>query len=155
MSFPPVNFPNADLKLRQTDAVTQVWDIGRKKWLILTPEEWVRQHLLHYLVFHLNYPLSLLAAEQKVKYNQRNKRYDLLIYHSNGKPLLLAECKAPGVKINQVVMDQAAVYNKIIKAPYVCLSNGLQHFCVFYHENNFTFLNEIPTYENAILKLEN
>ena len=101
----------------------------RRKHVVLTPEEWVRQHVVHYLINHLGYPRGLLVLERGLRYNQRLKRTDLLAMNAAGQPLLLVECKAPSVKIDAAVARQAATYNQTIGAPLLLLTNGLTHYC--------------------------
>lgn len=123
-----LNLPEFDVKFKTDDCQKFVFDIIRKKYLVLTPEEWVRQHFLNYLINHCQYPISLIKCEGGLKYNKRLKRTDILIFNREMKPFLLVECKAPEVKIDQKVFSQAAVYNKIIGAEFVILTNGLKHF---------------------------
>lgn len=122
-----------------------VWDGLRKKYLVLTPEEWVRQHLLHYLMHHLQYPPAAIASESGFKLQQQSKRCDVLVY-KKGTPVLLAECKAPQVKINQGTLDQASRYNLHYEVPYIVLSNGLQHFAAKAKNKSYMQLPAIPPY---------
>ncbi len=135
----------------------EIFDEIRKKWLVLTPEEWVRQHLIKFLVDDRKYPSSLIALERLVNVNGLAQRTDAVVYDRNGQALVVCECKAPEIAINQRVFDQAARYNASIKAPYLLISNGMSHyFCKIDHlESAFIFLKEIPTFadlENGMLK---
>ncbi len=121
----------------------------RKKHLALTPEEWVRQHFVHYLIEHRNFPKGLLKLENAVKYHQRSGRYDAVFLDRTGKPFLLVECKAPTVKITQETFDQVKRYNTQLNAPYIAITNGLTHFFmkIDFHENKVFFLDDIPHYQ--------
>lgn len=143
----PLQLPYPELKLARKKDEPQVWDILRKKWLKLTPEEWVRQHLLHFLIDHKEYPLSSLAVEGGFRLNQKLQRTDILVY-KNGSPQLLAECKSPQVKLNQAVFDQASRYNLHYRVPYIVLSNGLTHYAarVDFEAGAYQLLHEIPSY---------
>jgi hypothetical protein len=124
-----LHFPQPDLRLRETNETLQVWDVVRKKWVALTPEEWVRQHLIHFLRDHRGWSEALMAVEKNLKYNGLNRRPDVVVYTSEMKPCLLAECKAPEVAINQLVLDQAVMYNRALGVSYVLVTNGLHTSC--------------------------
>ena len=144
----PINLPHAALRLKQEEGKTLVFDICRKKWLVLAPEEWVRQHWLHELTGRLGYPAGLIKAEGSHKYNRLRKRSDILCYGPEGRPLLLAECKAPDVPINNAVFRQAVLYNKTIKAPCLLLTNGLKHFCALAEPaGTYKFIDAVPAYQ--------
>ncbi len=141
-----LNLPEAPLQLAKRGTQPYVWDAIRKKHLVLTPEEWVRQHLIFYLQ-GLGYPTSNMALEGGFQQNQTTKRTDILVY-KNGKPTVLVECKAPQVKLTQSALDQASRYNLHYKAHYLFISNGLVHYCAKTHldKASFTFLNQLPKY---------
>jgi hypothetical protein len=145
-----LNLPSYDPKFRRRNDKIEIFDPIRKKYLILTPEEWVRQHFLNYLVSHLNYPRSLIKLESGLKYNTLQKRSDILVYNRSGSPFMLVECKAVEVKLTQKVLEQVAVYNHIISAQYLVITNGLLHYCykVKQVENSFEFMQELPLFEN-------
>lgn len=124
-----LNLPAYNCKLKHSDGNTFIFDPIRKKFVLLTPEEWVRQHFLNYLVSHLGYPRSLVSIEKGTAYNQLQKRTDLRIYSMSGTPLVLVECKASTVPISAETVKQASVYNQTIRAKYVMLTNGLEHYC--------------------------
>lgn len=132
MHMPALNLPPFATRLRSVDGQTEIFDEFRKKQLRLTPEEWVRQHLLHYLTGVLAYPKARLAVEKSISLNKMIRRYDAVIFDESGLyPLLLIECKAPEVSINQEVFDQAARYNQVLGVQFFLLSNGLAHHFAF------------------------
>ncbi len=124
-----LDLPGFDYQISKAEGKIWIFDIIRKKQVVLTPEEWVRQHVIHFFINHLKYPRSLIKIETGLKYNQLQKRSDVVVYDREGKPWLLMECKAPDLKLNQNVVMQAAVYNNDIKAKYISISNGMQHVC--------------------------
>ena len=148
MNMPQLNLPNADLKIKLVEGTTQVFDAVRKKYLVLTPEEWVRQHFIHYLNKEKNYPLGLMGVEQMVKYNGMQTRADIVLYTADGKPNVIVECKAPNVKITQDTFNQIAKYNFKLKVEFLVVTNGMQHFCckIDYENNKITFLKEVPAF---------
>ncbi len=144
-----LNLPDCELKFREDHGKTYVLDILRKKYVLLTPEEWVRQHFLHFMMEHLGYSKGLFRVEKGLRYNRKLKRADILFCDNNGNPLVLVECKAPNQPINQEVFNQASVYNKELKAKISIITNGLKHFC---YETDFSthqinFLDKIPSYQ--------
>ena len=116
--------------------------------MVLTPEEWVRQHFIHYLNQEKNYPLGLMGVEKMVKYNGMQTRADIVLYTTEGKPNMIVECKAPNVKITQDAFNQIAKYNFKLQVPLLVVTNGIQHFCckMDYETNGIKFLEEIPSY---------
>ncbi len=148
-----LDLPPFDAKLTQS-ATNQplIWDGLRRRHVVLTPEEWVRQHVVHYLTGHLGYPRGLLALERGLRYNQRQKRTDLLALCPDGQPLLLVECKAPGVAITAATARQATTYNHTIGAPLLLLTNGLVHYCwrVDFEARTNERLADIPAYADAM-----
>ena len=152
IQLPVLNFPDADLRFREIKGRIHVFDMSRKKYVALTPEEWVRQRCLHYLRDYKNYPGSLLSVEKGIKVNDREFRYDLVAYNRNANPVLLVECKAPEVKIDQKVFDQIAVYNFELKVPYLLVTNGTDHYCcrVDFISRQYAFLREVPDYKALI-----
>lgn len=124
-----LNLPAAPLEFRNEAGKLYVFDPIRKRHLVLTPEEWVRQHLIYFLYEHKKFPKSLFRVERGLKYNTLSKRTDIVIFDRDGNPFLLVECKSPQAGINEAVFRQAAAYNNTLKAPYYMLSNGLKHYC--------------------------
>jgi hypothetical protein len=144
----PLNLPAYKFKIKSTKNKYAIFDIVRKKYVSLTPEEWVRQHLIHYLIEEKNYPISLIAIEKKITLNNLTKRTDILVFNAQGLPHIIVECKAPSIKISQHAFDQIARYNLKLNANYLIISNGLNHYyCKMDIENEkFVFLKEIPNY---------
>lgn len=147
--FPILNLPHYALTLQEQDGKTKVFDALRKKWLVLSPEEWVRQHLIQYLIQEKKYPKGRIQLEGGLQVNTLSRRSDILIYDDQGAPYLLVECKASSVRITQEVFEQAAAYNSSLKVRYLVVSNGLQHFCceIDYHKKESRYLADIPVYE--------
>ncbi|MDR6300921.1 type I restriction enzyme HsdR N-terminal domain-containing protein [Mesonia maritima] len=143
-----LNLPSYKFRFKNSENKTAIFDVLRKKFIFLTPEEWVRQHIIHYLLEEKNIPRQLLNAEKQVKVNGLTKRYDILAYKPDGKIHLIVECKAPSVKITQETFDQIARYNLALKADYLMVSNGIQHYyCQLnYTEEKYIFLADIPSY---------
>ena len=136
-------------RFKNSENKVAIFDEIRKKFIILTPEEWVRQHVVHYLLQDKKYPKSYINVEKIIKINNLNKRYDIVVYQPNGDVFLLIECKAPEVTINQQTFDQIARYNLVLNAKYLMVSNGLNHyFCQMDFENQkYIFLKELPEFE--------
>jgi hypothetical protein len=147
-----LNLPTYDLKIRNMNGKTEVLDIIRKKYVSLSPEEWVRQHFIHYLVNERNVPSSLISVEASLKYNSLRKRSDIVVHDNRGKPQMIVECKAPEVEISQDVFDQVALYNMTLDVPFLVVTNGLEHFACFIVKRNstYSFLTEIPDYSEII-----
>ena len=148
MDFSKLNLPNVALKTKLVDGTTQVFDVVRKKYFKLSPEEWVRQHFLHYLNIEKNYPFGVMKVEKMVKYNNLSTRADIIIYNREGKPHMIVECKSSDTKITQDVFDQISRYNFNLRVKYLVVTNGLQHFCckLDYQKNKIVFLKDIPVY---------
>lgn len=141
-----LNFPHYTFKIKTSENKTVIFDIVRKKYLILTPEEWVRQHVIHYLHFEKKYPLSLMSIEKQLKVNSLTRRTDVVVYNTMGNPFIIVECKAPSVSISQDTFDQIARYNLSLNANYLYVTNGLNHYySMMDHLNqSFIFLHELP-----------
>jgi type I site-specific restriction endonuclease len=142
--FTPLNLPMANLKLSKKDNSVYVWCEIRKKNLVLTPEEWVRQHLIHYLVYHKKFPKGLIASEIEIKANKQKRRCDLVVFDSELKPRILIECKAPEINLNLKVVQQIIHYNNQLQVPVIAISNGLQHeiISINYETNEFVKLDD-------------
>lgn len=126
--YPDLNLPAANLKLIKEEGEFYVYDIIRKKNILLTPEEWVRQHFVHYLIHTCNYPKSLFRVETGLQYNTLQKRSDIKVYNREGNVFMLVECKAFSVSLNQQTLKQASAYNKSIEAEWLVITNGLMHY---------------------------
>lgn len=126
-----VVFEPYDIKTQpKREGGKQVFDIIRRKWVELTPEEWVRQHVIHYLVYTLKYSRALIAVEKTIAFNTLQKRFDIVVFTSNGEPYMLIECKAPEISLNENVLEQAARYNQTVQAKFLWISNGVQNICI-------------------------
>ena len=123
----PLNLPKANLKLTRKDEKVFVWSVVRKKDLLLTPEEWVRQHIIHFVIDACNFPLGRIAVEHRVEYNGRSKRADIVLFSREGLPRMIVECKAPEINIDDSTVFQIAQYNRILNVEFLLLSNGLKH----------------------------
>ncbi|TYP98307.1 type I restriction and modification enzyme subunit R-like protein [Tenacibaculum adriaticum] len=144
-----LNLPAYPFKLKSNEKHTLIFGEIRKKYVVLTPEEWVRQHFVQFLIQEKNYPTSLIAVEKQLIVNNLKKRSDILVFSSNGLPNIIVECKAPHIKITQDTFDQIARYNLKLNANFLIVTNGLQHFfCKLDIENEtYIFLEEIPSYK--------
>lgn len=148
-----LNLPAYEPRIRESHSGKQeIFDPVRRKYVRLSPEEWVRQHFLHYLMVYKGYPQSLMAVEASLSYNRQVKRSDILVYGPGGKPLLVVECKAPEVELTQAVFDQVAMYNMSLMVGIVMITNGLEHYaCSIDHEKrSYKFLTEIPDYATLV-----
>ncbi len=144
----PLNLPTYPFKITRRDDLYFIFDEIRKKHLVLTPEEWVRQHFIQYLIKEKGFPSALLQLEGGLNLNQTKKRSDILVYDNFGEKIMVIECKAPSVPITQATFDQAARYNSVYKARWLAVTNGLEHyFAKIDHENEkFVFVEELPGY---------
>ncbi len=144
----PLYLPPYPFKLSEKNGQLFIFDELRKKHLVLTPEEWVRQHFVMFLICHKKYPKSFIKLESGVKVNTLKNRTDILVFDRNAQPLILVECKATSVKIDQQVFDQVSRYNLKYSVKYLVVSNGLDHYCceIDYATNSFVFINELPSF---------
>ncbi len=144
----PLNLPPCLLKISNDAGKYSVFDVLRKKYIALTPEEWVRQHFVHYLIEHKGFPQALLANEVQIRLNATKKRCDTVLYRRDLSARLIVEYKAPSVEITQAVFDQITRYNMVLKVDYLIVTNGLQHYCcqIDYTRQAYCFLPEIPAY---------
>ncbi|CAL67280.1 type I restriction enzyme HsdR N-terminal domain-containing protein [Christiangramia forsetii] len=146
-----LNFPQYSFRFKNNQNKVAVFDDLRKKFVILTPEEWVRQHCVKFLQTEKNYPLSLINVEKQLKIAGLTKRYDIVVFEPDGNIQIIVECKAPKIKITQETFDQIARYNLTLKANFLMVTNGKDHyFCKMDYENeNYIFLKDIPEYSRA------
>jgi hypothetical protein len=124
-----LNLPHYDYLLKKQNESVFIYDIVRKKYVKLTPEEWVRQHYLNFLISNLWVPLSMISTETAIKYNKLSKRADIMVFSNIGQPLFLVECKAPAVRLKHDTVLQISIYNKKINVPFLSITNGLEHYC--------------------------
>jgi predicted type IV restriction endonuclease len=152
-----LNFPSYIFRFKNSENKVSIFDAIRKKFIILTPEEWVRQHVVNYLIEEKKYPKSLINVEKVLKVNGLRKRYDIVVFNTDGSIFILIECKAPEVKIAQVTFDQIARYNMTLEAEFLMVTNGLNHyFCLMDFENEkYEFLRELPDYGEIKKNIEN
>ncbi len=145
-----LNLPGYEFSTAQKEGRTMIFDTYRRRWVKLTPEEWVRQNFIRYLVEEKHYPASLMAVEHSLKINRQVFRADAVVFSTNGQPLLLVECKAPEVKITQKVFEQIVRYNFEFQVDYLIVTNGMMHFCCRIDKSNqsYEYLKEIPDYSN-------
>lgn len=143
-----LNLPTYKFRIKSNENKLFIFDILRKKYVVLTPEEWVRQHFVLYLIEEKNYPISLIAIEKKLTINGLTKRTDILVFNTNGEPYIIVECKSPSIKINQDAFDQIARYNLKLQSHFLIVTNGLEHFyCTMDFKNeNYQFLADIPDF---------
>ena len=144
-----LNLPTYNFKLKNSQNKTLIFDKLRKKYVVLTPEEWVSQHFVHFLIDKKNYPETLIAIEKQLTINNLKKRTDILIFNTNGNPEIIIECKAPSVRISQETFDQIARYNIKLNAKFLIVTNGITHFYCQMDFNNKTyiFLKDFPSYK--------
>ena len=149
-----LNLPKYNMRIsRDRNNNIKIFDSIRKKFVSLTPEEYVRQHFTNWLINYLHYPLGLIANEVKISLNSTIKRCDTVVYSNTGDPMMIIEYKAPHISINQNVFDQIVRYNMVLKTKYLVVSNGMQHYCciIDYENNSYQFIPHIPTYEELII----
>ncbi len=149
MQMQKLNFPSYHFRFKSSENKVSIFDRIRKKFIILTPEEWVRQNTVQFLIEEKKYPQSLINVEKLVKLNDMNKRYDIIIFNPDGSIFLIVECKSHTVKITQDVFDQIARYNLALNAEYLMITNGINHYyCqMSYETQQYTFLRDIPDYK--------
>ena len=144
-----LNLPSYPIKIKEKGEKQLIFDFLRRKYVALTPEEWVRQHFVHFLVEHKGYPKNLLANEVELKVGDKKLRCDTLLYTQALQPRMIIEYKAPTIPLQQKTFDQISVYNLLLKVDYLVISNGLQHYCcqMDYAQQRYVFLEQLPDYE--------
>ncbi len=144
----PLNFPKFPFRFKNSENKISIFDVIRKRFVILQPEEWVRQHCVHYLMNEKKYPISHINVEKELLINGLKKRYDIVIFNNDGSILLIVECKAPSISISQNTFDQIARYNLSLNATYLMVTNGINHYyCQMDFKNErYLFLEDIPDY---------
>ena len=143
-----LNLPPYDIKVSEKDGKRLIFDELRRRYVALTPEEWVRQHFVHYLIGHLGYPAGLLANEVELKIGDKRLRCDSILFDKQALPQMIIEYKAPNIQLTQRVFSQISTYNLLLHVDYLIVSNGMQHICcrMNYEQHSYHFLKEIPTY---------
>ena len=144
-----LNFPKYNFRFKSNENKTLIFDIIRKKFVVLTPEEWVRQHAIHFLISEKKYPAAHINVEKQLQLNDTVKRYDIVVFNKDGTIKIIVECKAPSIKTNQQTFDQIARYNLVLKSETLMVSNGLEHFfCKMDFANKkYLFLKDLPSYQ--------
>ena len=150
----PLNLPDYSFKIKSEGQRKYIFDNIRKRYVVLTPEEWVRQNIIAWMVNDRKYPASLIAVELSLRINQMEKRADVVLFGHHGRPVMIIECKSPKVRILQKVFDQAALYNLDMQVEYLVVSNGLVHYCarLNHMEKTWEFLEDIPEYSVDMFK---
>ncbi|MBR5102741.1 MAG: type I restriction enzyme HsdR N-terminal domain-containing protein [Muribaculaceae bacterium] len=145
-----LNLPEYQFNIKKQRNRLAIFDSLRRKFVALTPEEWVRQNFVAFLINEKHYPQGLMANEVEMDQNGIKRRSDTLVANQQGEPLMIVEYKAPHIEITQKVFDQIVRYNMVLKSKYLTVSNGMTHYCcqINYTDNSYTFLSEIPDYEN-------
>ena len=142
-----IPFRDYNFKYKIIAGKRYIFDRCRKKFIMLNPEEWVRQNLLMYLIEDLKYPAGLISVEKEIKVNQLRKRYDIIVYNHDRQPWMLVECKAPEIPITDQSLNQLLSYYRVIQCPFWLLSNGRQTFCAAVHNGSVGWLHSLPVYE--------
>ncbi len=144
-----LNLPSFEIRLGGTREKPEIFDFLRRRFVKLTPEEWVRQHFVHWLVEHKGYPKGLLGNEIELQVGEKKLRCDSILYDNDTRPQMIIEYKAPTVALSQKVFDQISAYNLLLHVDYLTISNGLQHYCckMSYEQKRYEFLEDIPDYE--------
>ena len=145
-----LNLPQYEIKIGEKDGKRTIFDFLRRKYVALTPEEWVRQHFTHYLTDHKGYPQGLMGNEVELHVGEKRLRCDTILYNKQGQPQMIIEYKAPTIQIQQKTFDQISVYNLLLHVDYLIVSNGLEHYCckMDYDSQKYLFLKDIPDYQN-------
>jgi len=143
-----LNLPSYDAKIRKNGPLMEIYDSLRRKYVALTPEEWVRQHFVNWLISDKEYPTSLMANEAGIKLNSLTRRCDTVVYNQHLEPLMIIEYKESNISITQNVFDQVVRYNTVLKVQYIVVSNGINHYCckMNYEKQSYDFLTDIPNY---------
>ncbi|MDY4556349.1 MAG: type I restriction enzyme HsdR N-terminal domain-containing protein [Prevotella sp.] len=147
-----LNLPKYGIKIKNDKGHQSIFDALRRKYVALTPEEWVRQHFVHFLIEHKGYPKALMANEIQLAIGNKKLRCDSVLYDRTLKPRMIIEYKAPTVSITQKVFDQITIYNMLLHVDYLVVSNGIKHYCcrMDYANQKYLFLEDIPDYQNLL-----
>lgn len=140
-----LSLPPFDYRVKKQNGTVLIFDVIRKKFVTLTPEEWVRQHVVHYLLEERKYPAARIAVEREIDLYGLRRRFDIVVFDAEGRPWLVIECKAPSVELTQQVFEQVLRYNLTLSAPYLAVTNGVKQYCGFINEaKEFVFLDDFP-----------
>lgn len=142
-----LNLPTYSFNIKSENGHRQILDPCRSKWVSLTPEEWVRQHIVNYLAAEFGYPIGLIATEMAIRLNSRLRRCDIVVHNRRGEPAMIVECKAPEVRLSQDSFDQANSYNWALGVRFLLITNGLSHYCLERIENSFIFRDSLPEFD--------
>jgi hypothetical protein len=147
-----LNLPEFEYNVKKAEGKVWIFDIIRKRFIVLTPEEWVRQHFVNYIITELKYPRALIKIETGLVYNKLSKRSDIIVHNRQGQPWMIIECKAPELKLSQQTLQQVTMYNASIRANYIVVTNGLVHLCceVNWADRVTTLLKAFPDYEDLV-----
>lgn len=147
-----INLPAFNIKIKEEDQKQYVFDQLRKRYVVLTPEEWIRQHFIHYLTAYKHYPQQLLGNEISLKINHMQRRCDSILYDKQARPKMIIEYKAPDIKITAKTFHQICSYNLVLQVDYLIVSNGINHYCckMNYEKHSYEFLKEVPDYSEII-----
>jgi hypothetical protein len=143
----PLNLPTYSFNIKSENSSKLIFDPCRLKWVALTPEEWVRQNFVRYMLEELGYPAGLISTEMSIKINGMKRRCDIVVHNRSGLPVLITECKAPDVILGQSVFDQANSYNWALGVPFLVITNGMKHYCLESSEGKFKFRDNFPPYD--------
>ena len=148
-----LNLPPYSVRLAGTPERPTIFDVLRRRYVVLTPEEWVRQHFVHFLISEKSYPQTLLANEVRLTVGEKTLRADTVAYDRELKPRMIVEYKAPTIQLTQKVMEQVLAYHLVLHVDFLIVSNGLEHYCCHmnYEQGTYEFLTEIPTYDEVIM----
>jgi len=148
----PLNLPGADFRIREENGKTQIFDPVRRKFVVITPEEWVRQHMIFVLASIKKVPFSLIGVETKLLVNNLVRRFDVCVFNRRGEPVMLVECKAPSVALSEQTFDQVARYNLPMNVKYLVVTNGLETYScrIDYQNRTYHFLKDLPEFETMI-----
>lgn len=149
---PRLNLPSFDMKIAKIEGKVKIYDLLRKKYVTLTPEEYVRQHFVNWMINHLYYPASILANEVSIELNDTHRRCDTVVFSPGQSPLMIIEYKAPSVTVSQQTFDQIVRYNMVLKARYLVVSNGFRHYCcaIDYTTGRYNFIPKVPEYPDIL-----
>lgn len=144
-----LNLPSFDFQIKRAEGRILIFDLLRKRFIVLTPEEWVRQHFIHYLIDHLKYPRSLIKVEGGLIFNTLQKRSDIVVFNRSGNPWMVIECKAPDLKLSERTVQQASTYNHSLRAKYLVITNGMSHICceIDWDNSHTVIVAEMPKYD--------